>query len=409
MTDCKYNPLGGVPKDGNFQLALSSKIMTACAARANALETNDLTVNQSLTVNGDVTATNLIATNNVTAGNDVMATGDITGTNLIATNNVTAGNDVIATGDVTATTVTVRPDPLYPAYDLPLIAGGRVNIRAYGADATGVADTSALLTTLMNSPVGGRSFYFPAGTYRFNTPIVLPQNVSIYGDHWGNTSFRYYDNTAGTRFITLNTNDSHVSDIYMFYMGTAVDSVLFYGNDLLQAQVSQIQTDTANGFGFFGVFDGTSRCLVTRSYISSTNTAIVCNSTANVTITENVIAGTVTAPAVETTGTARVQAFNNIISRTSTNSFVLAAAGSVIGNNRNLGTNKYTGAGVAGAIILSNDATEFSNLPNRLRIDGTAVLNAQQGAIPNDASGAVNQATVNAILTALRAHGLIAP
>lgn len=108
---------------------------------------------------------------------------------------------------------------------------------------TGVADTSALLTTLMNAPVGGRSFYFPAGAYRFNTPIVIPQNVRIYGDHWGNTSFRYYDNTAATRFITLNTNDSNVSNIFMFYMGTAVDSVLFYGNDLVQAQVEKIQTD----------------------------------------------------------------------------------------------------------------------------------------------------------------------
>lgn len=225
----------------------------------------------------------------------------------------------------------------------------------------------------------------------------------------GNTFFRYYDNTAGTRFFTLNSNDSHVSNVFITYNGTAVDSVLFYGNNLLQAQVDRIQTDIADRFAFFAVFDGTSRCLITRSYIYSTNTAIVCNGTANVTITLNIIYGAVTAPAVETTGTARVQAFNNIITRTSTNTFVLAAAGSVFANNQVSGTNKYTGAGVAGAIILSNDATEFSNLPNRLRIDGTAVLNAQQGAIPNDASGAVNQGTVNAILTALRAHGLIAP
>jgi CRP-like cAMP-binding protein len=41
------------------------------------------------------------------------------------------------------------------------------------------------------------------------------------------------------------------------------------------------------------------------------------------------------------------------------------------------------------------------------QIAGIQVVGAQQAAIANDASGAVNQATVNAILAALRAHGLI--
>lgn len=41
-------------------------------------------------------------------------------------------------------------------------------------------------------------------------------------------------------------------------------------------------------------------------------------------------------------------------------------------------------------------------------VEGVKVVDDQQGAIANDASGAANQATVNAILTALRNHGLIA-
>jgi hypothetical protein len=44
-----------------------------------------------------------------------------------------------------------------------------------------------------------------------------------------------------------------------------------------------------------------------------------------------------------------------------------------------------------------------------LRVGGVKVVSAQQPAITNDASGAANQATINAILSALRAHGLIAP
>lgn len=47
------------------------------------------------------------------------------------------------------------------------------------------------------------------------------------------------------------------------------------------------------------------------------------------------------------------------------------------------------------------DATGFYS------VNGVQVLGAQQAAISNDASGAANQATVNAILAALRAHGII--
>lgn len=43
------------------------------------------------------------------------------------------------------------------------------------------------------------------------------------------------------------------------------------------------------------------------------------------------------------------------------------------------------------------------------RVNGTKVVGARGAAIADDASGAANQATVNAILAALRAHGLIAP
>jgi hypothetical protein len=43
-----------------------------------------------------------------------------------------------------------------------------------------------------------------------------------------------------------------------------------------------------------------------------------------------------------------------------------------------------------------------------LSVNGTQVVTAQQAAIPSDQSGATNQATVNAILVALRNHGLIA-
>jgi hypothetical protein len=44
-----------------------------------------------------------------------------------------------------------------------------------------------------------------------------------------------------------------------------------------------------------------------------------------------------------------------------------------------------------------------------LVVNGTLCLTGQGGAIANDASGAANQATVNAILAQLRAIKIIAP
>jgi hypothetical protein len=44
-----------------------------------------------------------------------------------------------------------------------------------------------------------------------------------------------------------------------------------------------------------------------------------------------------------------------------------------------------------------------------IKVAGNRVITDRQAAIADDASGAANQAKVNAILAALRAHGLIAP
>jgi hypothetical protein len=64
---------------------------------------------------------------------------------------------------------------------------------------------------------------------------------------------------------------------------------------------------------------------------------------------------------------------------------------------------------VNGAGIVNMDSAGVDIQAGKvLKVNGTQVVAAQQTAIPNDASGAPNQGTVNAILSALRAHGLIA-
>jgi len=55
----------------------------------------------------------------------------------------------------------------------------------------------------------------------------------------------------------------------------------------------------------------------------------------------------------------------------------------------------------------ASGSVNISSGSNGYQVAGTQVVGAQQAHITHDASGAANQATVNAILTALEAHGLI--
>jgi hypothetical protein len=74
-----------------------------------------------------------------------------------------------------------------------------------------------------------------------------------------------------------------------------------------------------------------------------------------------------------------------------------------------------SGASEALSIVDTGSAITFNVLNATLAltggygitIAGTQVVGAQQAHITHDASGAANQATVNAILTALEAHGLV--
>lgn len=74
------------------------------------------------------------------------------------------------------------------------------------------------------------------------------------------------------------------------------------------------------------------------------------------------------------------------------------------------GLDLYANGSVVATIRAAGlSVTGITDTSGEYRVAGTKVVGAQQAAIANDASGAVNQTTVNAILTALRAHGLIAP
>lgn len=87
-----------------------------------------------------------------------------------------------------------------------------ISVIDYGADKTGVADsTTALTNAIAALPSTGGSIYFPAGTYKLTSTVtVTGKTVSFYGDGSGQTT----GTTAGSflKFYSLGTSPGLVFD-----------------------------------------------------------------------------------------------------------------------------------------------------------------------------------------------------
>lgn len=63
-----------------------------------------------------------------------------------------------------------------------MIQGSPVNVLDYGADSTGVADSTVAITNaIAATPVGGQ-LYFPSGTYKLTSEIVIEKSITLNGD-----------------------------------------------------------------------------------------------------------------------------------------------------------------------------------------------------------------------------------
>jgi hypothetical protein len=106
-------------------------------------------------------------------------------------------------------------EPTFPAQSV--IVAVKDVVADYGADNTGETDVTETFRTALAdvAALGGGTLWVPAGTYRFDQPLALPEGVTLQGD-WKrpagtdrsvlrNTIFaiRY---TAGP-FLTMTTND----------------------------------------------------------------------------------------------------------------------------------------------------------------------------------------------------------
>lgn len=73
-------------------------------------------------------------------------------------------------------------------------AGGSawLNLLSYGADPTGVADsTAAIQSWLTDAATQNYTAYAPAGTYKMNSGVNIPGKVSILGDGFNRSKFNY--------------------------------------------------------------------------------------------------------------------------------------------------------------------------------------------------------------------------
>ena len=91
---------------------------------------------------------------------------------------------------------------------LDAAVGSSVNVLAFGADPTGVADSSSAINEALSqvAPNGrGKSAYLPAGTYHIRNTLALSGGQTLYGDGRGNTIITISDdfNPMAMAVITL--------------------------------------------------------------------------------------------------------------------------------------------------------------------------------------------------------------
>ena len=99
-----------------------------------------------------------------------------------------------------------------------MILGAPLNVLDYGADSTGVADsTSAIQTAITSCIASGQSLYLPTGTYKITSTLNIPGKLKMFGD--GNTSSILSLSTASTTTYALSISIPDNSSIIGMDLG----------------------------------------------------------------------------------------------------------------------------------------------------------------------------------------------
>lgn len=125
-----------------------------------------------------------------------------------------------------------------------------VSILDFGGDPTGASDNTTAFNNAKNS--GAREIYFPAGTYRFNSTIVLDKNLKITGA--GRTSTYLYSyvtgNNHGMRVIgdavLGRSNSMDLREFTLEYKGTGQTAGTNWCGMFIQRKVNMYSVAVEN-------------------------------------------------------------------------------------------------------------------------------------------------------------------
>ena len=132
-----------------------------------------------------------------------------------------------------------------PQIPHPIAVNMELPNSTYNIDKTGTSDCSSLLQQAMNNLAlaGGGTIYLPAGKYRLNSHIMIPNRVTLVGEFYGPDASDY-----GTVFLCYKSHDASsafyedsqihigsnagINGITFYYPNQNINSVTEYGYTL---------------------------------------------------------------------------------------------------------------------------------------------------------------------------------
>lgn len=136
-----------------------------------------------------------------------------------------------------------------------MIAGSPVNIIDFGADPSGVADSSAAVQAAIAATfaLGGGAIYCPAGQYRLDTTITFPEDywIRLYGDGSLRTRFVFKGTGNAMQASSNTTNKIRVCFEGFWLYNDSVNSTngIFIKNGQYESDVIDVFVDSFNKAG----------------------------------------------------------------------------------------------------------------------------------------------------------------
>jgi hypothetical protein len=132
--------------------------------------------------------------------------------------NVTATSVADSTKSATATVV------LIPTISVTSVLQETISVGDFGAVGDGVADDTAAIQLAVTAAGGGGAVFFPQGTYKVSvqTPIIVPDNVRIYGIGDGSVikmTGVTHPSTSNDTEVVFSISGGHVTIDHLQFLG----------------------------------------------------------------------------------------------------------------------------------------------------------------------------------------------